>query len=130
MALQVIGTALLQCSYGAAPSPYLTIPIHMEITCIMPASTIIDTMPFLNILPFAICSSKANPMVIAIMAATLGAVQVAPCIPMTFIPWSPPMSNILIGGIPAVDSQAKPKCLWAGSISVLFPGQVQVTLKK
>jgi len=123
MAIQTTGLALTRCSFGVAPMPLLTIPIHRDITFIMPAATIMDHMPFLNILPFVLCSSKANPMVIAIMAATLGAVQVAPCIPMTFAPWIP-SPTVLIDSLPAANNNAKTMCLWGGCIQILFPGQV------
>ena len=123
MALQVTGLAMTKCLWGVAPSVYLTIPIHMEITFIMPAATIKDTIPFLNMMPFVMCQSKANPMVIAIMIASLGSVQVAPCIPMTFIPWVPPIPNVIIGGLPTIDNTAMAMCLWAGMITINFPGQ-------
>ncbi|MBY0281211.1 MAG: DUF4280 domain-containing protein [Alphaproteobacteria bacterium] len=123
MGMQATGLALTRCSFGMAPMPFITIPMHRDITFIMPAATIMDHMPFLNILPFIMCQSKANPMVIAIMAATLGAVQVAPCIPMTFAPWVP-SPTVTIDGMPAANNSAKTLCLWGGCISFLFPGQV------
>lgn len=124
MALQVTGLAVTQCIFGVAPSVYMTIPIHMEITFIMPGATITDTLPFLNMMPFIMCQSPVNPMVIAIMIASLGSVHMAPCIPMTFIPWVPPMPKVLLGGVPTIDNTAMAMCLWTGMISVKFPGQV------
>lgn len=124
MALQVTGLAVTQCMWGVAPSVLMVLPIHMEITFIMPAATIMDTMPFLNMMPFIMCQSKVNPMVIAIMIASLGSVQMAPCIPMTFIPWMPPIPNVIIGGMPTIDNTAMAMCLWAGKISITVPGQV------
>ena len=124
MALQVTGLSITRCTFGLAPSLYLTFPIHMEITFIMPAATIFDTFPFFNMLPFVMCQSKMNPMVLAVMLASFGAVQVAPCIPMTFFPWTPPISNVLVGGVPTVDNTARAMCLWGGMIQTIFPGQV------
>lgn len=124
MGLQATGLALTRCSFGMVPMPFITIPIHRDITFIMPAATIMDHFPFLNILPFIMCQSKANPMVIAIMAATFGAVQMAPCIPMTFAPWVPPCPTVTIDGMPAANNSAKTFCLWGGCISFIFPGQV------
>lgn len=124
MSIQTTGLALTKCMWGVAPSVYLTLPIHREITFIMPAATMLDTFPFLNMMPFILCQSKANPMVIAIMIASLGSVQVAPCIPMTFIPWVPPVPTVLIDNMPAINNNAKAMCLWAGQIQIMFPGQV------
>ena len=128
MALQVTGLAVTQCMWGVAPSVLMVLPIHMEITFIMPGATITDTIPFLNMMPFIMCQSKVNPMVIAIMIASLGSVQVAPCIPMTFIPWTPPMPKVLLSGVPTIDNTAMAMCLWAGKISITVPGQVKTII--
>jgi hypothetical protein len=51
-----------------------------------PAANIMDHVPMLNILPFGVCSSPANPTVVAATAAALGVLTPMPCIPA---PWAP-----------------------------------------
>jgi hypothetical protein len=48
-----------------------------------------------------------------------------PCIPATVAPWSPGASKTMIGNQPALDSSCKLNCMWAGSISINSPGQMQ-----
>ena len=59
-----------------------------------------DNKPFVNILPFGMCMSLANPMVAAATAAALGALTPMPCIPVTPAPWVPGSPTVLVGGMP------------------------------
>ena len=74
------GCDVLQCSFGAAPSALSVLPANC-VTTGTPAATIMDNKPFVNILPFGMCISPANPEVIAETAAALGVLTPAPCIP-------------------------------------------------
>jgi hypothetical protein len=90
-----------------------------------PAATIMDFAPFANILPFGMCNSPANPMVIAATAAALGVFTPMPCIPVTVAPWVPGSPTVLINNFPALSSTSKCMCTWGGVISINFAGQVQ-----
>ena len=57
--------ALLMCSFGVAPSPLTVLPANRVMTSSQPAATIMDHTPMVNIAPFGLCMSFANPMVAA-----------------------------------------------------------------
>jgi hypothetical protein len=96
------------------------------VNCVMtgvPAATIMDHAPMVNVMPFGMCTSMANPEVIAETAAALGVLTPAPCIPNTVAPWVVGAPTVMIGSMPALDSSSKLMCLWAGVIQVVVPGQ-------
>ncbi|WP_432740561.1 DUF4280 domain-containing protein [Methylobacter sp. G7] len=127
MGFLVTGNAVLSCTFGAAPSTMMVLPTNCVMVD-MPAANIVDEIPMLNILPFGMCSSMANPTVIAATAAALGVPTPMPCIPMTVAPWVAGAPTVLIGNMPALSSDSKLMCCWAGVISITFAGQVKVML--
>jgi hypothetical protein len=122
MPKQVCTGAQLQCSFGMAPSVFNATP-RPVLTSQMPAGTIMDHVPMMNIMPFGMCTSLANPTVASATAAALGVLTPMPCIPVTTAPWVPGVPNVLITNQPALDNNCKLMCNWAGVISVLAPGQ-------
>ena len=128
MGIQVIMGALMKCSYGAAPSALMVLPSNAVQASMLPAATVMDNIPMLNILPFGMCQSMANPMVIAATAAALGALTPMPCIPMTTAPWDPGCPTVQIAGKKALDASSKLKCMWGGEIQISFPGQETVQI--
>lgn len=114
--------ALLQCSFGVAPSSLVVLPANKVLSG-TPAATIMDNKPMANIMPFGMCNSIANPMVAAATAAALGVLTPMPCIPATAAPWVPGSPTVLIGGMPALNNTSKLMCNWAGIIQVVSPGQ-------
>jgi len=119
--------ALLECMMGLAPSPLNVLPINGVVADFMPVANIMDHIPFLNIVPFGMCKSPANPAVAAIIASSLGAVTQGPCIPMTVAPWLPGDPTLIIGEFPSVDLSSKAICNWGGVISVAgFTGQFAI----
>jgi Domain of unknown function (DUF4280) len=125
MGLQVIMGAMLQCSFGVAPSSLVVLPAN-KVMSGTPAANIMDNKPNVNIPPFGMCSSPANPMVAAATAAALGVLTPMPCVPVTAAPWAPGSTKVTIGKMPAVDSTCKLMCNWGGVIQVVSPGQVKV----
>jgi Domain of unknown function (DUF4280) len=81
-----------------------------------------------NIMPFGMCTSVANPEVAAATAAALGVLTPMPCIPATVAPWAPGAPTVAYGKMPALDNTSKCMCMWAGVISITFPGQVQTSI--
>ncbi|WP_459853137.1 DUF4280 domain-containing protein [Citrobacter sedlakii] len=65
----VCNGATLQCSFGLAPSPLCVVPISRTLVNSVPMANIMDNKSFVNILPFGMCSSMANPTVAAATAA-------------------------------------------------------------
>ena len=115
--------ATLQCSFGVAPSSLVVLPANRTLVSNMPAANIMDNKPFVNILPFAMCTSLANPTVAAATSAALGVLTPMPCIPVTAAPWVPGSPTVLIGNMPALNESSKLMCSWAGVIQILVPGQ-------
>jgi hypothetical protein len=122
MANLVCMGALLQCSFGAAPSSLIVLPANGVLTG-TPTATIVDNAPIVNVPPFGVCSSLANPTVAAATTAALGVLTPMPCVPVTPAPWAPGAPTVLIGNMPALDDQSKLMCTWGGVIQVNFAGQ-------
>jgi hypothetical protein len=116
--------AMLQCTFGVAPSTFLVLPVNRVMTSFVPAANIMDNKPMVNILPFGMCTSPANPAVAAATAAALGVLTPMPCIPNTVAPWAPGAATVLLANMPALDDTSKLTCLWGGMISVSMPGQM------
>jgi hypothetical protein len=123
---QVCATATLQCSFGAAPAVLNVLPVNRMLTAGMPAANIMDHIPLVNVMPFGMCMSMANPMVAAATAAALGVLTPMPCIPATASPWLPGAPTVLLGNMPALDANSILMCNWAGVIKIAMPGQMQM----
>ena len=68
--------------------------------------------------------SPANPMVAAATAAALGVLTPMPCIPATAAPWVTGVPTDMVGSLPALNNTSQLMCMWAGVITISFPGQV------
>ncbi|RKZ91483.1 MAG: DUF4280 domain-containing protein [Candidatus Parabeggiatoa sp. nov. 1] len=130
MAQPVCMGAMLQCMFGLAPSSIMVLPVNRVMTAggAMPAANIMDNKPMVNILPFGMCSSLANPTVAAATAAALGVLAPMPCIPFTVALWIVGAPTVLIGDMTALNSTSKLMCNWAGMISITVPGQFTVQI--
>ncbi len=122
MAMQVCMGAMMQCDQGLAPSSLIPTP-KTVMTSNMVAANIMDFIPIVNIPPFGMCKSPANPMVAAATAAALGVLTPMPCIPATVAPWAPGSPQVLVCGMPALNDSSKLVCIWAGQISITQAGQ-------
>lgn len=125
MAVLACMGAMLQCSFGAAPASLVVLPTN-RVLGPTPLANIMDTIPFVNILPFAMCTSMANPAVAAATAAALGVLTPMPCTPVPAGPWVPGVPTVLIGNMPAVDCNCKLMCSFGGVIQIISPGQFTV----
>lgn len=125
---QVCMGAMLQCSFGVAPSSLVVLPVNRVMAGGVPAANIMDYVPMLNVMPFGMCQSPANPMVAAATAAAMGVLTPMPCIPVTAAPWTPGAPTVLIGNMPALDSNSMLMCNWGGVIKINSPGQFTVMI--
>ena len=121
----VCGGAMLSCSFGVAPSSLLVLPKNRVITS-MPIANIMDNIPMVNILPFGMCNSMANPTVASATAAAMGVLTPMPCIPVIPAPWAPGCPTVLIANMPAINDSSKCMCAWGGNISINMPGQYTI----
>lgn len=127
MANAICMGAMMQCSFGAAPSSLVVLPLNRVLSG-QPTATIMDNKPMLNIPPFGVCMSLANPVVAAATAAAAGVLTPMPCIPNTVSPWVVGAPTVMVGSLPALDSSAKLMCTWAGVIQLLPPGVATVQI--
>lgn len=126
MAMQVCMGAMLQCSFGLAPSTLVVLPQNRVLSGGPPAANIMDNQPIVNVPPFGMCTAPSNPAVIAATSAALGVPTPAPCVPVTPAPWVPGAPTVLIGNMPALDNNSKLMCTWGGVIQIVSPGGVTV----
>ena len=126
MAEYVCSGAMLKCSMGLAPASLVVLPVNRVLNNSMPQGNIMDNKPLLNILPFGLCRSLANPVVAAATSAAMGTLTPMPCIPNTPAPWIPGKPNALIANQPALIKSCQLMCMWAGMIKIQIPGQFTV----
>lgn len=123
MPQHVCNGATMMCSFGVAPSQLTVLPINRVNTSNQPAATIMDHQPMVNISPFGMCVSLANPAVAAATSAAFGVLTPQPCMPVTISPWVPGATTVLLGNQPALDNTCTLNCMWGGVIQIVMPGQ-------
>ena len=128
MSMQVVNGAQLQCTFGAAPSSLVVLPVNREKVANQFAANIMDHVPMVNIMPFGVCTSLANPQVAAATAAALGVLTPQPCIPATSSPWTPGSPTVMLANQPALNDTSICMCNWAGVITIINPGQTDAQI--
>ncbi|HKP54102.1 MAG TPA: DUF4280 domain-containing protein [Chloroflexia bacterium] len=129
MSQLVVMGAMMQCSFGVTPSALSVLPKgKLTNANKMLAATIMDNAPMVNIAPFGMCTSLANPTVASATSAASGVLTPMPCIPVTTAPWAPGSPTVMVGGTPALNTTSKLMCTWAGVISITTPGQFIVNV--
>lgn len=118
----ICGGAMCTCTFGMAPSSYNVLP-NAKVVSKMPAATIMDNKPMVNIMPFGMCQSLANPQVASATAAAWGVLTPMPCMPVISAPWTPGSPTVMIGGNPALNNSSKCMCNWGGVIGFTTPGE-------
>jgi hypothetical protein len=128
MPLQVCMGAMMQCSFGMAPSSLVVLPTNRVKTNQVPDANIMDHIPMTNIMPFGMCTSPANPVVAAATAAALGVLTPMPCIPATPAPWVAGAPTVLLGNFPSLDNVSQLMCIWGGVITFTNAGEATVNI--
>ncbi len=128
MGQQVCMGATMTCSFGAAPGSLIVLPTNRVNTNNMPAANIMDNKPIVNIPPFGVCSSLANPTVASATSAALGVLTPMPCVPATVTPWAPGVPTVLLANMPTLDNTCTLNCMWGGVITFTQAGQTQTTV--
>ena len=121
----VCAGASITCSFGAAPSVLNVLP-GARVMSSQALASIMDNISVMNIMPFGMCSSLANPNVASATAAALGVLTPMPCMPMIAGPWMPGSPKLLIGGRPALTSDSMLMCQGGGVIQIAFPGTANI----
>lgn len=126
MAKLVVQGAMLSCSMGNAPSQLSVLPQNAVSGDSQAAANIQDMQPMVNIAPFGMCISMANPQVAAATSAAQGVLTPQPCVPMTTAPWTPGSTSVNIANQPAVSDSCQLLCQWGGRIQVQSAGQTDI----
>ncbi len=116
----------MQCTFGVAPSSLVVLPTNKVFTDEMPDANIMDHIPMVNIMPFGMCMSPANPEVAAATAAAMGVLTPMPCIPNTPAPWVAGAPTVLLAEFPTLDNVSQLMCIWGGVITFVDPGEETV----
>jgi hypothetical protein len=126
MPQQVCMGAQMMCTFGMAPSSLVVLPVNRVFTDMVPDANIMDHVPMLNIMPFGMCMSPANPVVAAATAAALGVLTPMPCIPNTPSPWVPGGITVNLGNFTTLDNISQLMCIWGGVITFVDAGEETV----
>ena len=116
--------ALMTCPFGVAPSTLNVLPKNKMLTSNMAAANIMDNIPMVNIPPFGMCSSPANPTVAAATAAALGVLTPMPCVPVFPAPWAPGAPTVMLANLPVLNNTSTLNCAYGGVITFSMPGQM------
>jgi hypothetical protein len=125
----VVHGATLACSMGSSPSSLSVLPTNETYGGTVPAATVQDMKPEVNLAPFGLCSSPLNPQVAAATAAAAGVLTPQPCIPAAAGPWTPGSTSVgIVGpaGPPVLSDACQCLCQWGGCIEVEDAGQTVV----
>jgi len=128
MPLPVVNGAMTMCSFGLAPSTLIVLPQNRTLVENMPAATIMDNKPFVNVLPFGLCTSLANPITAAQTAAALGVLTPGVCTPVTVAPWMPGAPPALVGSMPMLHQACTCNCAYGGVITITNPGATRTAV--
>jgi hypothetical protein len=111
MPQQVTMGAMLQCSFGVAPSTLAVLPLNRVLCEGPPAANIMDHIPLVNILPFGMC--------------THGIGVGTPSAAATTTPWVPGAVTVLLGNQPSLDNVSTCTCMWGGVVTIVDPATVK-----
>jgi hypothetical protein len=119
----VINGASLKCSQGTSPATLSVLPTNGSKGEEQPAATVMDHLPMVNVPPFGMCQTLANPEVAAATSAAMGTLTPQPCVPVLPTPWSPGASYVTIQELKALSDDSKCTCQWTGSIEITNAGE-------
>jgi hypothetical protein len=127
MPIPVVAGATLACPFGLAPGTLNVLPSTTMVEN-RPPATIFDTATGVNIAPFGLCTSLANPITAAQTAAATGVLTPGTCTPIVPAPWTPGAPMTLLGGKPALTLGSVCNCVYGGVITVVNPGATSVQM--
>lgn len=128
MGKPVVNGALIACSFGSTPAKLAVLPIGRVKAENQPMANVNDNKPLVNIKPFGVCSSLANPITASQTSAAMGTLTPGACTPQTTKPWSPGSPNVTVARAAALDDACTCNCSYAGVISITKPGTTKERL--
>lgn len=122
----VVHGALTMCSFGQMPGSLNVLPANRTMAGNLPQANIMDNKPFVNVMPFGLCMSLANPITAAQTAAAMGVLTPGACTPMTSAPWAPGAAQTQVASFPALTNNCKCVCSYGGVIQITYSGVATV----
>jgi hypothetical protein len=113
-------TATVTCSFGMAPSTLNVLPASQVLVEGKPVATISDSAAMVNLPPFGMCTSLANPAVASATTAAQGVLTPQPCTPVPS-PWTPGVPLVTAGGKPVANATCTCTCSFGGAITITVP---------
>ena len=127
MGIVAVTGAQCMCTFGTTPC---NLQVTSQTTCLTEGkmiATIKDMQPNVNLMPFGMCTSLANPAVASATAAALGVLTPQPCTMVPAGTWTPTAPKVMACGAPCLTNEATLMCgLGAGTIKIIVPGQTKV----
>ncbi|MDR1334520.1 MAG: DUF4280 domain-containing protein [Holosporaceae bacterium] len=120
--------AIAMCPFGVAPTPLTFLPASMVMGAAGPMGSCSDCVPFLNIIPFGVCSSILNPTTASLTAAAMGVLTPGPCIPTPAGTWIPTKPTVMSKMGPMLTSDSMLICAYGGVIKINMPAQFTVLM--
>ena len=117
----VVHGASLRCSQGTNPAALVVPAADQTLDQSHASATVMDFLPVVNIPPFGLCNSPANPQVASATAAAQGVLTPQPCVPAIAGPGVPGAAQVHQLSKPLLTSNSTCNCTWAGTISVEAP---------
>jgi len=125
----VCSKAKIKCSCGDKISTLTVFPDRTIWLTGEPQANISDHLSMRNIAPFGKCHTTAYPATGSATAAAHGKLTPMPCVPNTPFPWMNGKNDVLLKGQPALLKSSSCKCVWGGTITFTYDGQVDGTGK-
>ena len=123
MGIKVVAGAVLMCPFGTTTSVLNVTSQSKVLVEGKPVATIKDTKAFVNIPPFGMCTSMANPQVASATAAALGVLTPQPCTPTAAGTWAVTQNKVMSGEAPCLCNDSVLSCsLGQGAITITNPG--------
>lgn len=121
----VCSKAKIKCTNGDKISTLTVFPDRTIWLTGEPQANISDHISMQNIAPFGKCHTVAYPPTGSATSANHGKLTPMPCVPNTPFCWMQGNNDVLLKGHPALLKSSTLKCIYGGTISITFDGQVE-----
>lgn len=108
--------AVCKCSFGAAPTPLMVVPPTMTMATTGFSASIMNSKPFVNIIPFGICNSPMYP------TRLVPPFIPGPCFAPIASPWICGSPTVLLPSGPLLNKISMTICSLGGVIQIIAPG--------
>ncbi|MBK9265988.1 MAG: DUF4280 domain-containing protein [Polyangiaceae bacterium] len=118
----VVNGAKLKCGEGMAPSTLTILPSNKADATDLPVATKLDNKAMVNIAPFGMCKTQANPQVATATSNAGGTLTPQPCVPIIPAQWSDGSDGVTLKGVNVLTDSSTCTCQWGGKIEITDPG--------